>query len=321
MADWQDALGGLLRGGSVGYLEAQSKRADEERKWSNELQKAIMLEGIKKMYSGSKPEIRTVGNSLVQVNPETGKATTIMEAPEKPTKPTYQTVGGKILQMPDKPDGQPSVVWEDPEVKKSQKTAYNTVIKNTQDMLNNVKKVREYKEFFGPAGDLPSHAVTMFGLDKEKYKKRTQWEAEVQRLMAQQMIAKLMELKSASKTGSTGFGQLTEREGRKIQEAATALNRGLDPDVADQYLQQMEDSLNIILNAAQNENFNQDTMSLNQENNNQSFPIQPPLQSPASTPSRPVTSASAKVTMARRLREKYPNATKQQIIDMVNKGF
>ena len=54
------------------------------------------------------------------------------------------------------------------------------------------------------------------------------------------MLDVIAEMKSASKTGATGFGQLSEREGQILRDASTALNRGLSPKDAQKYLNEIK---------------------------------------------------------------------------------
>jgi hypothetical protein len=54
-------------------------------------------------------------------------------------------------------------------------------------------------------------------------------------------------MKSASKTGATGFGQLSEKEGQILREASTALNKGLPPKEAQKLLDTMKVKLQKVL--------------------------------------------------------------------------
>jgi len=103
--------------------------------------------------------------------------------------------------------------------------------------LNTVRKIKEGKKYFGPLGNLPTSATPELIFD---YKNRKQWENEVQKLLSQKVVDLITTMKSASKTGATGFGQLNEKEGQLLKEASTALSRDLDPDSAMYYLDEME---------------------------------------------------------------------------------
>ena len=57
----------------------------------------------------------------------------------------------------------------------------------------------------------------------------------------------MLRLKDASATGSTGFGQLSEKEGQRLENATTALRRGLSEKDALRYLKEIEDIASKIL--------------------------------------------------------------------------
>ena len=57
----------------------------------------------------------------------------------------------------------------------------------------------------------------------------------------------MSEMKSASKTGATGFGQLSNKELGVLQDASTALKRTLSPQDADKYLTKMENAAKKVL--------------------------------------------------------------------------
>ncbi|MDZ4209882.1 MAG: hypothetical protein U1C56_01745, partial [Candidatus Curtissbacteria bacterium] len=65
---------------------------------------------------------------------------------------------------------------------------------------------------------------------------------------ASKMLEKMGELKRMSKTGSTGLGQLTEKEGQTLRDASTALSRDLPADKALEYLNDMERIYEKLLN-------------------------------------------------------------------------
>lgn len=308
-------ISNMITSGFQGWNAAQARNYEQEQKRNammQEIEKVMTIEQMKNSMrinnSGNvkpAPGMKLISQKVNQFGIEErqyGPTT------PKVNKPEYKVVGGKILQLPSVAGELPTVAYEDPDKIKARQGASEGIIKNTEDMLKTVQTVRKGKKYFGRAGNVPS--LITAGFNDEEYGKRTQWEAETQKLMAQRMMEKMIELKVASKTGSTGFGQLTEREGRKIQEASTALNRNLTPDVADKYLVAMEDSLNKIIEGARRESLG---YSIGEEAPSSIF--QPPVSSPTASP------ASAKVMKARQLRQQYPNLSKKQILDMVNKEF
>ena len=109
---------------------------------------------------------------------------------------------------------------------------------NAQDNLSTIQEVKKGAKYFGPFGDLPTVAApsSLFG----GYGSRVMWESNINKLLSQKVIDTLNEMKQASKTGASGFGQLTEKELKLLTEASTALNRKLLPDQAIYYLEEME---------------------------------------------------------------------------------
>ena len=110
------------------------------------------------------------------------------------------------------------------------------------------KGTEEGSEFFGPyGGTLPS---TFMGFPNplvgtsmpggSKVSDRTMWEANLENLKAQKMIDTMMKMKEASKTGATGFGQLSEAEGQILRDASMRLRRELAPEDARLLLDQLE---------------------------------------------------------------------------------
>jgi hypothetical protein len=114
------------------------------------------------------------------------------------------------------------------------------IVGRTQDALNTIAEVKAGKKYFGAVGPVPT--VNPWGYERKK------WEANVNKLLSGKMIELMTQMKEASKTGATGFGQLSEREGQILRDASTALNRGLSPDDAEKYLTEMEGILQKVIN-------------------------------------------------------------------------
>lgn len=104
------------------------------------------------------------------------------------------------------------------------------IINQAQDSLNTISEVKSGISNFGLTGQLPSIPGT----------KRYIWETNINKLLSGKMIDLMVTMKEASKTGATGFGQLSEKEGQILREASTALKRGLPPEKAKEYLDKME---------------------------------------------------------------------------------
>jgi hypothetical protein len=108
---------------------------------------------------------------------------------------------------------------------------------SASDMLSTIGEVKKGINNFGLFGNIPSIPGT----------KRADWESNVNKLLSQKIVDLMQSMKNASKTGATGFGQLSQKELKVLQDASTALNRGLSPKDAQKYLDQMEATANKVL--------------------------------------------------------------------------
>jgi hypothetical protein len=117
--------------------------------------------------------------------------------------------------------------------------------------LQSIRKAKEGSKYFGELGWLPSavapssfvpikNPLMPFGFDRGEYGDRKTWEAALKNLLSEKVIEVMTQMKQASQTGATGFGQLSNRELGVLQSASTALNSGLPPEEAMAYLNQME---------------------------------------------------------------------------------
>jgi hypothetical protein len=122
---------------------------------------------------------------------------------------------------------------EQEEKKKQQEQKSQLVKDSALDSLNTIAEVEKGISNFGLFGQIPSIPGT----------ERATWEANVNKLLSKKVIDVMVSMKEASKTGATGFGQLSEKELKVLQEASTALKRGLSPKDAQRYLNSMKLSL------------------------------------------------------------------------------
>ena len=137
---------------------------------------------------------------------------------------------------------------------KSQKLQRETdLIRSTaQENLDTVRAIKEGSGYFGAMADLPTIATPggmpgIFNPEAEGYRKRTKWESNINKLLSQKVVDLITTMKSASQTGATGFGQLSEKEGQLLRDASTALNKNLAPSDAVYYLEKMEELYTKIL--------------------------------------------------------------------------
>lgn len=119
------------------------------------------------------------------------------------------------------------------------------IVSRTQDTLDTIAEVRKGvdKGYFGLYGVIPAIPGT------EKYT----WQQNINKLLAGKMVELMTQMKEASKTGATGFGQLSEKEGQILRDASTALKRGISGQEATEILNKMEQVLNKVVNPIQNQ--------------------------------------------------------------------
>ena len=127
---------------------------------------------------------------------------------------------------------------EQEKTKKVEKKAVDLLRTSAQDTINTVAEIKSGLKYFGAAGDLPPFPG--------EYKKKN-WLANVEKLRDKLVVDLMLRLKDASATGSTGFGQLSEKEGQRLENATTALRRGLSEKDALRYLKEIEDIASKIL--------------------------------------------------------------------------
>lgn len=135
---------------------------------------------------------------------------------------------------------------ETAEKKQQQDAMTEQVIGTAQDMLDTIQKVKNGIKYFGPYGDVGTRLTSLGGAID--YKDRSEWENNVNKLLSAKVVDQIMSMKNASKTGATGFGQLSEKEGQLLREASTALKRTTDKTAAAGYLDTMEKIYQKILN-------------------------------------------------------------------------
>jgi hypothetical protein len=142
--------------------------------------------------------------------------------------------------------GEKKFAVEQEEKKKALEIKAQMVKDSALDTINTIGEVEKGIKHFGLLGKAPSVPGT----------ERANWEANVNKLLSSKIINLMTSMKEASKTGATGFGQLSEKELKVLQDASTALNRGLSPKDAGKYLEQMKVMANKVLG-----NQTQDTRS------------------------------------------------------------
>lgn len=169
--------------------------------------------------------------------------TSLNEGLTAPTPPGFTRAGGKVAPDPTyiKPSEQRMIDKEQREVEEAEKQrayAEDNLKENAAENLRTIEEVKKGSKYFGPFGNMPSIQApsSLFG----EYGARKNWEANVNKLLSQKVIDVMGEMKKASKTGASGFGQLSEKELAVLQGASTALKRDLNPEDALKYLDEIE---------------------------------------------------------------------------------
>jgi hypothetical protein len=108
---------------------------------------------------------------------------------------------------------------------------------NAESALGAINEIRQTMGHFGTMGPVPAFP----GTDK------VTWSKNIDRVKAMLTLDNLMELKAASKNGASGLGALSDGERKMLEDAASALDKGLPKEKAEQYLNDIEKTLTKVL--------------------------------------------------------------------------
>ena len=123
--------------------------------------------------------------------------------------------------------------------KAQQKEKQAALIKDqAASTLNTIAEIKNGIRYFGAMGNMPPLPA--------EYEKKN-WEANLNKLRGNLVINLMSEMKQASKTGATGFGQLSNKELKVLQDSATALNKGLSEEDAQKYLEEIKTKVKKVL--------------------------------------------------------------------------
>ena len=165
-----------------------------------------------------------------------------IEALKTPPPQGFVRVGKQTLADPNYV--KPPTVSEQLKIDEEQKAndAQSEMIRGkAQQNLSSIEEAKKGSKYFGMLGGLPSVAAPSTWIPGGgNYDERKVWENNINQLLSQKVVDLITEMKQASKTGATGFGQLTEKEGAILREASTALSRDLPEKQALYYLNEME---------------------------------------------------------------------------------
>ncbi|MES0334838.1 MAG: hypothetical protein SFH39_00550, partial [Candidatus Magnetobacterium sp. LHC-1] len=182
---------------------------------------------LEKYKAGLKPthtKIMKSGSNVVQVNADTGEVETLIKGGPTVAEQEFQAKQEKEARK-----------LEENRIKHEE--SINLIKNAAQDRLNTISTIKKGIKYFGRFGGLPS-GITAIG--SEEYNKRKTWENATNRLLAQLGFDVMTELKNASRTGATGLGALSEKEGQWLREASTELTRDLSKERAMEILNELE---------------------------------------------------------------------------------
>ena len=108
---------------------------------------------------------------------------------------------------------------------------------SAQDMLDTITEVERGMSYFGTWGWAPSIPGSS----------RQAWQANIDKLLSGKILNLMTEMKNASRTGATGFGQLSEKELKVLQDSSTALKRTLSQENAQKILDDMKIKLQKVI--------------------------------------------------------------------------
>lgn len=140
----------------------------------------------------------------------------------------------------------------------AQRNKEEMIRQDAEAQLSAIQQAKKGKKYFGMMGNLPTWAapstITSFG---GEYGQRKEWENNINRLLSGKVIDLMNKMKSASRTGATGFGQLNKSELQLLKDASTVLSKDLPGDIAMKYLNDMERIYQKMLNPSNNQTFGQ----------------------------------------------------------------
>lgn len=236
------------------FQESQARRYKEDsdrKKEEAALSKALQVLSYQKNYETELMKAKAEEERKTETMKQESEATNIQnliksfgmggggQGNNLPPGSTYSKGGFTIPLSPDTADKKFAIEQE--EKIKQQEERSKFVKDSTIDTLKTIQEVEKGIKNFGVFGSIPSIPGT----------ERKNWEVNVNKLLSGKIIDLMTTMKEASKTGATGFGQLSEKELKVLQEASTALKRGLAPKDAQKYLNDMKLKLQKIIGEGQ----------------------------------------------------------------------
>lgn len=243
-------------------LYEQKQAQQKYRQWQQEqnlAQQKADIDALSKMQ----------GTEMSYLDPTTGKMITSkvggLELPSQITDPIYKRLGvtnqsqlpssQSINQLPEgmmaireggkvkiQKVSDPKDVAAMEDSKRKEQLQVEGLRQSAQDTLDTISEIKKGKSNFGVFGNVPS----IGGLPRKN------WEVNIDKLLSQRIIDLMANMKNVSKTGATGFGQLSEKELKVLQDASTSLKKDLSQKDAMRYLGKMEEMSKKVLSPVEN---------------------------------------------------------------------
>jgi len=143
--------------------------------------------------------------------------------PRKGKKDGGLTLGGRGARPKSMKVGGVTYEFDDPKDLEKKELARDQVVGTAKDTLFAISEVKKGLKYFGAAGVIPPWPA--------EYNK-INWKANLDQLKSKLILGVMNSMKQASRTGATGFGQLSEKELEQLQNAATALRENMSEEDA-----------------------------------------------------------------------------------------
>jgi hypothetical protein len=129
------------------------------------------------------------------------------------------------------------------EAEQKKQLSQDMVVTSAQDALRAIEEIEKNGgiNLFGLRSVVPAIPGTP----------KSNWNANIDKLTGQLVLDVMTNLKNASRTGATGFGQLSNKELALLQGASTQLRRDLSPQDAQKYLGILKEKYNKIISGQQ----------------------------------------------------------------------
>ncbi len=210
----------------------------------NDVETQLKQENLKYMQSINKKMSEGGGNDLIYRDNNTGEEVSADVAQREISKGNNNYIVNRkefsksgVKEVPLMATGEAKFRQEQDENKIAQEERDSIILDSANDTLNTIKEVEKGINNFGLTGDIPSFPGTS----------RKNWEVNVNKLLSGKILDVMTKMKEASKTGATGFGQLSNKELEVLRQASTSLKRGLSKKDAQRYLNDMKSAMQKIV--------------------------------------------------------------------------